>query len=67
MAALVGRVPDPRQRLDILCNLVEEHGELEERSFHHTTFQQFLDTLGSRPAKLDACSCGRRYARSTAS
>jgi len=54
MAALVGRVPDPRQRLDILHNLVEEHGEFEEQSFHHTTFQQFLGTLGSRPEKPDS-------------
>src|SRR5919204_442054 len=52
MAALVGRIPDPRQRLDILHNLVEEHGEFEEQSFHHTTFQQFLRTLGSQPEKL---------------
>src|SRR5690349_63304 len=42
MAALVGRIPDPRQRLDILHNLVEEHGEFQEQRFHHTTFQQFL-------------------------
>lgn len=49
MAALVGRIPDPRSRLDILHNLVEEHGEFQEESFHHTTFQQFLRTLGSDP------------------
>jgi pyrroloquinoline-quinone synthase len=54
MAALVGRIPDPRQRLDILHNLVEEHGEFEEQFFHHTTFQQFLRTLGSRPEELDS-------------
>lgn len=53
MAALVGRIPDPRYRLDILHNLVEEHGEFQEQSFHHTTFQQFLRTLGSRPEQLD--------------
>jgi pyrroloquinoline-quinone synthase len=53
MAALVGRIPDPRQRLDILHNLVEEHGEFEEQFFHHTTFQQFLRTLGSQREKLD--------------
>lgn len=53
MAALVGRIRDPRQRLDILHNLVEEHGEFQEQSFHHTTFQQFLRTLGSQPEKLD--------------
>jgi pyrroloquinoline-quinone synthase len=56
MAALVGRIPDPRQRLDILHNLVEEHGEFEEKSFHHTTFQQFLRTLGSPPEKLAGLS-----------
>jgi pyrroloquinoline-quinone synthase len=54
MAALVGRIPHPRQRLDILHNLVEEHGEFQEKSFHHTTFQQFLRTLGSQPEKLDS-------------
>jgi pyrroloquinoline-quinone synthase len=54
MAALVGRIPNPRQRLDILHNLVEEHGEFEEQFFHHTTFQQFLRTLGSQPEKLDS-------------
>jgi pyrroloquinoline-quinone synthase len=53
MSALVGRIPDPRQRLDILHNLVEEHGEFQEQFFHHTTFQQFLRTLGSQPEKLD--------------
>src|SRR4051794_14935366 len=53
MAALVGRIPDPRQRLDILHNLVEEHGEFQEQAFHHTTFQQFLRTLGGRPEQLD--------------
>lgn len=52
MAALVGRIPDPRSRLDILHNLVEEHGEFQEQLFHHTTFQQFLRTIGSQPEKL---------------
>src|SRR5947207_5813329 len=47
MAALVGRIADPRSRLDILHNLVEEHGEFQEQSFHHTTFQEFLRTIGS--------------------
>src|SRR5262245_39968916 len=54
MAALVGRIPDPRQRLDILHNLVEEHGEFQEQFFHHNTFQQFLRTIGSQPEKLDS-------------
>src|SRR3989440_12801297 len=46
MAALVGRIPDPKARLDILHNLVEEHGEFHEEQFHHNTFQRFLDTVG---------------------
>src|SRR5438128_11912021 len=56
MAALVGRIPDPRQRLDILHNLVEEHGEFQEQFFHHTTFQQFLRSIGSQPEKLGSLS-----------
>jgi pyrroloquinoline-quinone synthase len=52
MAALVGRISDPRLRLDILHNLVEEHGEFQEQLFHHTTFQQFLRSIGSRPEQL---------------
>src|SRR5262245_40842365 len=54
MAALVGRIPTPRHRLDILHNLVEEHGEFDEQRFHHTTFQQFLRTLDSEPETLAA-------------
>jgi pyrroloquinoline-quinone synthase len=54
MAALVGRIPDPKARLDILHNLVEEHGEFQEEFFHHNTFQQFLRTVGGHPEKLDA-------------
>lgn len=54
MAALVGRIPDPHLRLDILHNLVEEHGEFREQAFHHNTFQKFLTTIGSNPEALDA-------------
>ena len=36
---LVGRIPNPRARIDILHNLVEEHGEFKEESFHQNTFQ----------------------------
>src|SRR5687768_9595449 len=53
MAALVGRIPNPRSRLDILHNLVEEHGEFREELFHHTTFQTFLRRLGCEPAKSE--------------
>lgn len=54
MAALVGRIPDPKSRLDILHNLVEEHGEFDEKLFHHTTFQAFLRSIGSEPEKVAA-------------
>ncbi len=53
MAALVGRISNPKARLDILHNLVEEHGEFQEQFFHHNTFQQFLRSLGSQPEKLE--------------
>src|SRR5947209_19779514 len=53
MAALVGRIPDPKARIDILHNLVEEHGEFHEELYHHTTFQRFLRSIGST-VKVDA-------------
>ena len=53
MSALVGRITDPRRRLDVLRNLVEEHGEFDEAAFHHTTFRRFLSTIGGDPAGLD--------------
>lgn len=53
MAALVGRIPEPHLRLDILHNLVEEHGEFQESAFHHNTFQQFLRTIGSDPEVVE--------------
>ena len=53
MAALVGRIPNPKARLDILHNLVEEHGEFVEAQFHHTTFQRFLRSIGSHPETLE--------------
>lgn len=56
MAALVGRIQDPKARLDILHNLVEEHGEFREEAFHHNTFQEFLRSIACRPERLDALS-----------
>jgi len=53
MAALVGRIGDPAQRLDILRNLVEEHGEFNELRFHKATFQEFLRSIGGDPQTLD--------------
>jgi pyrroloquinoline-quinone synthase len=54
MAALAGRIPTPKGRLDILHNLIEEHGEFNEDLFHHTTFQHFLRSIGSEPEKIEA-------------
>jgi pyrroloquinoline-quinone synthase len=54
MAALVGRIPDPKQRLDILHNLVEEHGEFSESACHHNTFLNFLRSVGSGVTGIDS-------------
>lgn len=56
MAALVGRIPNPKARIDILHNLVEEHGEFNEELFHHTTFQRFLRSIGSEPDQLESAA-----------
>lgn len=53
MAALVARFPDPRVRLDILHNVVEEHGDFNERAFHATTFREFLKSISALEDKLD--------------
>ena len=47
MAVLMARLPDPSARLDILRNVVEEHGEFRHQAFHQNTFAQFLKTLRS--------------------
>lgn len=46
MAALVARIPSPKQRLKILHNIVEEHGEMSEDAFHANTFKSFLKNIG---------------------
>jgi pyrroloquinoline-quinone synthase len=47
MATLVARIPEPGLRLDILRNLVEEHGDFHEPAFHHSTFKEFLRRIGA--------------------
>ena len=54
MAALVGRIDDPQARIEILHNLVEEHGEFEVSAFHHNTFKRFLQSIGASPQNLDS-------------
>lgn len=53
MAGLVARIPDPGLRLDILHNVVEEHGEFDRARFHATTFRAFLRSIGDDPARLE--------------
>jgi pyrroloquinoline-quinone synthase len=52
MAALIARIPHPRARLDLLHNLVEEHGDFREEAFHTSTFRKFLSSLGGDVEKL---------------
>ncbi|MCF8462662.1 MAG: iron-containing redox enzyme family protein [Rickettsiaceae bacterium] len=52
MVALVGRIPNAKDRLDILHNVLEEHGCMNQDDFHGTTFQKFLSSIKST-AKLD--------------
>lgn len=55
MASLISRMELPGQRLGILSNILEEHGELKPHAFHHATFRQFLASIGSNDAaRLDA-------------
>lgn len=53
MAALVARIPNPKSRLDILHNLLEEHGEFHQEAFHETTFRKFLKRIGSEVDNFD--------------
>jgi pyrroloquinoline-quinone synthase len=54
MAALLSRMPDPADRLDVLHNLVEEHGGFRPEEFHPATFRRFLRSVGAAddPAAL---------------
>lgn len=55
MAALISRMELPGQRLGILSNILEEHGDFKPHAFHHATFRQFLASIGSDDAeRLDA-------------
>jgi S-adenosylmethionine-diacylglycerol 3-amino-3-carboxypropyl transferase len=45
MAALIARLPMHKDRIDILHNMVEEHGDFAVESYHSNTFKKFLSTL----------------------
>lgn len=64
MAALVARIPDHRTRLEILHNVVEEHGDFTEEQFHTTTFRTFLERIGADASSLETMtlwSCVRAF------
>jgi pyrroloquinoline-quinone synthase len=46
MSALLMRLSCPTQRLRILANVVEEHGDFQPAAFHEATFREFLAALG---------------------
>jgi pyrroloquinoline-quinone synthase len=51
MAVLVSRIADPGERVGILRNIVEEHGDFRTEAFHRATFRQFLASIGSDDAE----------------
>jgi len=58
MAALLSRIPDPSRRVDILHNLLEEHGELDPARFHEATFRVFLRSIGASDDPRVQCAPG---------
>ncbi len=58
MAALLGRLPHPRQRLAILHNLVEEHGEFDESALPSQHVPAVLAHHRERAAALEDCRIG---------
>lgn len=46
MAALAARLPEPEDRVGLIQNLVEEHGDFDPRAFHQATFARFLGLIG---------------------
>ena len=52
MAGLVARSPDYASRIDILHNVVEEHGDFRLGDSHVATFQVFLQSLGADTGRL---------------
>lgn len=47
MAALVSRLPEHAQRITILENIMEEHGDMDSAKYHSNTFKQFLNSIGT--------------------
>ncbi len=58
MSALMMRLPSGDQRLGILENIVEEHGNFRVDSFHEATFRQFLKLIGGDAQRPDIDTMG---------
>ena len=61
MSALASKIPCPKQRIGILRNVWEEHGEGDTEKFHKYTFLSFLKSLDncnylSFLKRLDNCN-----------
>jgi pyrroloquinoline-quinone synthase len=54
MAGLVARSPDYASRIDILHNVVEEHGDFRLSHSHAATFQAFLSSIGCDARRLSS-------------
>lgn len=46
MLALIARLPLHEERINILQNVLEEHGNFSPEHYHTTTFKQFLTSIG---------------------
>jgi pyrroloquinoline-quinone synthase len=58
MAILFSRVSEPAQRLELLRNIVEEHGDFVETQFHQNTFRKFLASIHGRSPDLTGVRIG---------
>jgi pyrroloquinoline-quinone synthase len=54
MAVLLSRLPEPENRVDILHNLVEEHGDFQLERAHPNTFRAFLRSIGASADELSS-------------
>ncbi len=53
MAALAGRIDNAKDRLGILENVLEEHGHMNEDSFHSSTFRKFLHSVAGTETEFE--------------
>ena len=53
MTALISRLPLHKDRIDIIHNLVEEHGDFAAERYHSNTFKQFLESMDVSSNKLN--------------